>query len=311
MAHVNEIERMAGLLASNPDYKVLRRMPANDIYIVPAKGGANLRIAIVDTETTGLMHETDKIIELGVVVLEVDPANGDSIDVIDAYQGFEDPGCPIPPEATAINGITDADVAGKSLDDERLRSMFTGVDLVIAHNAGFDRRFVEKRLPLFESMRWACSQTQIDWGAEGIGSAKLNYIAFQYGFFYEAHRAQTDCLALAKVLAGQLPMSGGTALAQLIATANVPVYRLWATNSPFDSKDAMKSRGYSWDASRRCWHRTVPKTTVKSEACWLRDNVYGGREVTIEFEALDATLLFSARGGAIARRQLPAALKAA
>jgi len=311
MAHADEIERMVGLLASNPDYKVLRRMPADEIQIVPPKGGSHLRVAIVDTETTGLIHEHDKIIELGVVVLEVDPANGCSTGVIDAYQSFEDPGCPIPPEATVINGITDADVAGQCLDDERLGYIFADVDLVIAHNAGFDRRFLERRLPLFESIRWACSQTQIDWNAEGIGSAKLNYIAFQYGFFYEAHRAQTDCLALAKVLTGELPKSGGTALAKLIATANVPAYRLWATNSPFDSKDAMKARGYSWDAGRRCWHRTVEKTTVKAEACWLRDNVYGGREVAIEFEALDATLLFSARSGAIARRQLPAALKAA
>lgn len=111
MAHVDETERMAGLVALIPDYRFLRRMPADDIHIVPAKSGVNLRSAIVDTEPTGLMHETDKIIELGVVVLEVDPANGGSINVIDAYEGFEDPGCPIPPEATAI-GITDADVAG-------------------------------------------------------------------------------------------------------------------------------------------------------------------------------------------------------
>lgn len=305
MAQIEQFEQMAAVLDTHPDYKVLRRMPSNVVDIVAARGGENLRIAIIDVETTGLQFGRDKIIELGVVVVEVDPATLRCTGVVDTYEGFEDPGCPIPAETTAINGITDDMVAGQRLDDQRLTAMFTGVDLVIAHNAGFDRKFVEQRLPLFQGLNWACSQTQIDWKASGIASAKLDYLAGQFSFFYDAHRAQTDSLALLKVLAAPLPARQGTGLAHLIARSGERAMRIWASNSPFDSKDALKARGYAWDAERRCWSIKVTKTDLSEEAYWLRDHIYRGREVTLEFEALDAMVQFSNRRGEVARKRVP------
>ena len=311
MAHVEELEQMAELLDVHPDYKVLRRMPGDRVEIVPARGGNHLRIAILDVETTGLQFGKDRIIELGVVLVEVDPETHRALGVIDAFQGFEDPGFSIPAETTAINGITDAQVAGHRLDDARLAAMFANVDLVVAHNAGFDRKFVEQRLPFFQALNWACSQTQINWKAAGVASAKLEYLASQFGFFYDAHRAQTDCLALMRVLTAPMPTGESAALAQLVAQAREPVMRIWATNSHFDSKDALKSRGYGWDPQRRCWNIRVKKADIRDEAYWLRDHVYGGREVTLEFEALDAKVLFSDRRGEIAHKRVPAMKKAA
>lgn len=305
MAQIEQLEQMAAVLNEHPDYKVLRRMHGDRIDIVAARGGDNLRVAILDVETTGLQFGRDKIIELGVIVVEVDPLTMDCIGIIDAFQGFEDPGFPIPPETTAINGITGDQVAGQRLDDDRLATMFAGVDLVVAHNAGFDRKFVEQRLPFFEPINWACSQTQIDWKAAGITSAKLDYLANQYGFFYHAHRAQTDCLALLKVLTAPMPSGDATALAQLIAQAREPVLRIWAIGSHFDFKDALKAHGYAWDPQRRCWNIMVKKPDLREEVYWLRDNVYGGREVTLEFEALDAKVLFSDRRGEVARKRVP------
>lgn len=136
MAQTENFEELAAVLDAHPDYKVLRRMPSNVVDIVAARGGEHLRIAIVDVETTGLQFGRDKIIELGAIVVEVDPETFRCTGVVDAYQGFEDLGCPIPAETTAINGITDDMVAGQRLDDQRLAAMFAGVDLVIAHNAG-------------------------------------------------------------------------------------------------------------------------------------------------------------------------------
>lgn len=309
MAHVEQLEQMAEVLDSHPDYKILRRMPSDRVEIVAARGGNNLRVAILDVETTGLQFGQDKIIELGVILVEVDPETYNSLGVIDAFQGFEDPGFPIPAETTAINGITDTQVAGQRLDEKRLAAMFSGVDLVVAHNAGFDRKFVEQRLPFFETMNWACSQTQINWKSEGIASAKLEYLANQFGFFYDAHRAQTDCLALMKVLTA--PTGDGTGLAQLITQAREPMMRIWATNSHFDSKDALKARGYAWDPQRRCWSIMAKKPDIRDEAAWLRDHVFGGRDVVLEFEALDAKVRFSTRRGEVAFKRVPAMKKAA
>jgi DNA polymerase III subunit epsilon len=305
MAQIEQFEQMAAVLETHPDYKVLRCMPSNVFDIVAASGGEHLRIAIVDVETTGLQFGRDKIIELGVVVVDVNPETLQCMGVVDAFQGFEDPGFPIPAETTAINGITDNMVAGQHLDEQRLMAMFAGIDLVIAHNAGFDRRFIEQRLPHFEGLNWACSQTQIDWKASGIASAKLDYLAGQLVFFYDAHRAQTDCLALLNVLAAALPGGSSTGMAHLITQSREPVMRIWAINSPFESKDALKDRGHAWDPERRCWSIKVKKADVREEAYWLRDHIYGGREVTLEFEALDAKVLFSNRRGQVARKRVP------
>jgi len=78
----------------------------------------------------------------------------------------------------------------------RLDDFLEDITLVVAHNAKFDRMFMEKRFPIFETLPWACSFAQVDWPGEGVGSAKLEYIAYQYGLFYGAHRADVDCFCL-------------------------------------------------------------------------------------------------------------------
>ncbi|MDR7495532.1 MAG: 3'-5' exonuclease, partial [Armatimonadota bacterium] len=62
-------------------------------------------IVFLDLETTGPNPATDRIVELSMV--RVRPG-GDR----DALTRRVNPGIPIPPEATAVHGITDADVAG-------------------------------------------------------------------------------------------------------------------------------------------------------------------------------------------------------
>jgi DNA polymerase-3 subunit epsilon len=71
-----------------------------------------------------------------------------------------------------------------------------GAALVIAHNSRFDRSFLEQRFPIFENLPWGCSFAQVNCVAEGLGVQKLHYIAFQFGFFFDALRAEADCMAL-------------------------------------------------------------------------------------------------------------------
>lgn len=114
----------------------------------------------------------------------------------------------IPPEITKITGITDAMVPGHRIDESAVDDLLSRVGLVIAHNAQFDRRFLEKRVPLFATKHWACSRADIDRKAEGIRSWALEFIAYPLGFFHNAHRAVSDCRATVHVLAQRLPGSG-------------------------------------------------------------------------------------------------------
>ncbi|HEX7373930.1 MAG TPA: 3'-5' exonuclease [Steroidobacteraceae bacterium] len=292
-----DYDELATRLGSHPDFRVIRRLdPARTRPTL--EGSRVRRAAIVDTETTGTDATRDRIIELAVVVFEYDAESGEIGRVLDSYDGLEDPGFPIPPESTAIHGITDAMVAGQKLDDARVESLLKQAGLVIAHNARFDRGFLESRLPVFGGVSWGCSWQEVPWSAAGIESTKLEYLAYRHGFFYEGHRAEIDCLALLEVLGQPLADTGGTALKALLESARKPSYRLWANNSPFESKDVLKQRGYRWVPEKRMWYGEIAsREAVEAELAWLKDSVYGGKSVALDLEEFDAKSRYSERAG--------------
>lgn len=290
-------EHLAKQLEAHPDYRVLRRLAPRTEFAAP-DGRPLVKGVIVDTETTGLDQATDKIIEIGLVVFEYDPNTGKAFRIIETYDSLEDPGMPIPTEATEVTGITDEMVAGKRIDDAKVGELVRDAALVIAHNSRFDRPFLEQRLPIFETLPWGCSFAQVDWRWEGIGSAKLDYIASQYGFFFDAHRAETDCLALLEILQKPLPKSSVIALKRLVDQSTEKDWCVYALNSKFETKDLLKARSYRWNAERKTWHRTVTGTeAITGEVAWLKEAIYGGRAVKLEFEVRDAQLRYSKRTG--------------
>ena len=297
MTDREELDTLAARLTAHPDYRVLRRL--DTARQRPALAGPTVRrAAIVDTETTGTDAATDKVIELAIVVFEYCHVSGTVGRVLDTYDGLEDPGIPIPPASTAIHGITDAMVAGQRIDDARVAGLLEPVGLVIAHNAGFDRKFLERRLPVFATLPWGCSWLEVPWSDAGITSSKLEYLAYRYGFFYDGHRAEADCRALLEVLSQPFGETGGTALKVLLDSARAPSFRLWANNSPFETKDVLRKRGYWWDATRRCWSCEVrSQARVQEELAWLRDAVYAGKSVAIEQDEFDAKTRYSGRDG--------------
>jgi len=90
-------------------------------------------LVFFDLETTGLHMKNDRIVELALI--KVTPQG----DVLERVRRFN-PGIPIPPEASAVHGIYDADVASEAPFAARARSLHAlleGCDL-----AGFNiRRF--------------------------------------------------------------------------------------------------------------------------------------------------------------------------
>jgi DNA polymerase-3 subunit epsilon len=289
-------ESAARVLEAHPDYRVLRRLDVRDDFAVAPDGSPGVAV-VVDTETTGTDTRSDAIVELAIVRFEYCMTSGAVCRVTDVYSELEDPGRPIPPESTAIHGITDEMVRGRRIDDARVARMLEGAGLVIAHNAAFDRPFLERRLPPFAQKPWACSHAQVPWAEEGFAGSKLEYLGIASGFFYEAHRSEIDCRALLEVLRRPLPKSGRTALAAMLDRARAPSLHLWATGSPFDSKDALKQRGYRWQPEKKCWWRPLDPADLDAECAWMKNAVYGGRSAQIDVEVLDARVRFSGRPG--------------
>lgn len=299
-----DVPAMAALVADHPDYKVLRRlMPVTHFERQPQ--GPVTRVVVLDTETTGLDHDADKIIELAMLRVDVCNATGLPVGEVQVYDALEDPGIPITAEIEAITGISNDMVRGRRLDEAAIMALLADVDLVIAHNAAFDRPFCEARLPRFAQLAWGCSFAEIDWRAHGHGSAKLEYLALDNGWFYDAHRAEVDCHALLAVLAQPLPKSGATGLASIMAASQRASYRLQATNAPFDAKDLLKARAYRWNAEQRVWGiRLLDEAQLNAELAWLKSAVYGGRSVRVQLEKLNACVSYSKRQGEISMCQL-------
>ena len=294
-------EAMAQALAQHPDFRVLRRLVPHSHYGA-VTGQATQRVIVLDTETTGLDSKNEKIIELAMLSVLVDTATGQPVGPVTVYESFEDPGKPIPPAIQEITGIDDTMVQGLRIDDAAVTAMVAQADLIVAHNAGFDRPFVEARLPVFADEACACSFMGIDWKKEGSGSAKLEFLASERGWFYDAHRAQVDCHALLQVLASPLA-DGQTGLSRLLAGAGQTRYKLRATGAPFEAKDKLKSRGYRWDGEARVWWCSVASDDLLDAECaWLRAEVYGTRSARVQLEAMSAWVQFSSRSGVLSER---------
>ena len=296
-------DAMAQALDAHPDYKVLRRLvPREDWGAVSTS--ETKRVIVLDTETTGLDQRNERIIELAMLSVLVDTATGQPVGPITSYESFEDPGKPIPPAITEITGIDDSMVTGQRIDDARVAELVQAADLIVAHNAGFDRPFVEARLPVFATKPWNCSFAGIDWKGQGSGSAKLEFLAHERGWFYDAHRALVDCHALLQVLAAPL-QSGQSGLACLMEGAARSRYKVRATGAPFDAKDALKARGYRWDNENRVWWTSLSgEDRLQEEAQWLKAHAYNGRNARVQVEVQSALVQFSARSGSVSELAL-------
>jgi DNA polymerase III subunit epsilon len=292
----DEAKALAKQLEAHPNFRVLQKLQPC-LSFAEHDGRPLAKGVIVDTETTGLNQDSDKIMEIGLVVFEYDPETGQAFRVLASFGALEDPGIPITPEITEITGITNEMVTGKRIDDARVAELVSGAAIVIAHNSKFDRPFLEKRFPIFEELPWGCSFAQVDWDGEGLGARMLDYIAFQFGFFFDAHRAETDCQALLTILQQDLPKSKVKVLNSILSQLPQRDWTVYPVTD-FASKDLLKARAYYWDAARKVWHRTMTGTeAVTGEVAWLKETIYGGRNIKLEFEVRDAFSRFSKRPG--------------
>jgi DNA polymerase III subunit epsilon len=293
------LEGIARTLTASGWYRVVRRFQPRFQY-AEADDAAKKTALFVDVETTGLDHASDAIIEFAAVPFRYGVEDGEIYDVGEGLSFLEDPGCPIPEAITELTGITEEMVRGRRINDACVEALLDEASLIIAHNALFDRRFVERRLPAFSAKPWACSRDEVQWHEHGCSGTKLEYILLNIaGEFYDGHRAVDDCRVGIHVLASRGP-TGALPFAQLLTSARRSTCRIWAVGSPFESKDQLKARRYRWhdgsDGRPRAWYTDVSEPEVESELGWLEETVYAGRPHHCPIDRLTAMERYSVRG---------------
>lgn len=296
MAHETDLEILAERLEASDGYQVLRRIAPRERF--NDDDGSEMKIGlIIDTETTGLDPRTDEIIELAMLTFTFSP-DGRVFDVVDVLSQLNDPGRPISPEITRLTGIDDDMVAGQSIEWNQVSRFAAPAIVIIAHNAGFDRPFVERYCDVFASKAWACSWSEIPWNLAKINNTKLDYVAMRLGLFFDGHRALEDCRAVLEILARPLPGGEIPTLKLMLDNARKPTFRLWAENSPFELKDQLKNRGYRWndgtDGRSRAWYADINEDELESENRFLREEIYQ-RDVDVPASRINAFDRYSSR----------------
>jgi exodeoxyribonuclease X len=204
-------------------------------------------IAVVDTETTGI-DKSDCLIELATVRLDTE------VDLMTRYTSLFNPGIPIPPVASAIHHIIDADVVtAEPFTPGYWQSATLSATVLAAHNADFDRTYLPK-----DDRPWICtykcSMKQWPDAPSHTNQALRYWLALQPDTATAGcpHRALYDAIVTTELLKKLLQL---VSIDDLIETSKLPVL--------LPRVSFGKHRGQSWSA--------VPKDYI----AWLlrQDNL--------------------------------------
>ena len=152
-------------------------------------------VIILDTETTGLSVQDNRLIEIAAARLR-------GREIVDRFDTFVHPGVPIPDEIVRLTGIRDSDVQHAPSPEGAVAMLadFVGGCPVIAHNATFDRSFIEAvRGGVNVSDIWIDSLALSRIALPRLASHKLSVLAELFGCDAVSHRAIDDVEALAGV----------------------------------------------------------------------------------------------------------------
>jgi DNA polymerase-3 subunit epsilon len=163
-------------------------------------------IAFIDVETTGTNPNSDRVVELSILRIQPDGT--------EEYKSHRvNPGVPIPADATAIHGITDADVSGLPTFRQYAKSVsdfLEGCDI-----AGFN--VIRFDLPCLET-EFSRADVEFSRGGRSLvdpmviyhqrdpRDLQAAYRKYCGGEMDNAHCAEEDAKAAAQVLDGQLEM---------------------------------------------------------------------------------------------------------
>lgn len=197
----DEVEK---LIADNPlsaNYRKPTQQQSASINFIPipdfyekSKGS----FVALDLETTGLNHLQDYIIEIGAVKVK-------NFEIVETYQQLVFPNVSIPPEASAVNNITDDMVSDMPFIFQVLPDLLYFVDrqIIVAHNAAFEFQFIGQSCMRYRFKiphRWVDSMELKKYYPE-IKSRKLESFLSAAGISNdESHRALSDAEALAKLM---------------------------------------------------------------------------------------------------------------
>ena len=212
-------------------------------------------ILILDTETTGLDNENDDCLEVGSILFNVRSRS------VLAQQSFL-----LPVENNNAEKINNIPAEITRLPQplfeaiKYFESLVQVSDVIVAHNAEFDKKwFGLKKLPHIEK-QWICSMDDITWPSDRQlkNRPSVKDLALAYGVpVWNAHRALTDCISLSEVF------KRCNELETLLIRGLEPKIIVRAEIT-YEQRYLAKNAGFRWnDAIKGAWSRRMSHRDIK------------------------------------------------
>ncbi len=206
-------------------------------------------VLILDTETTGLDENNDEVIEIGCILFHVPTKSVLSqlsfllpVQINDAQHIN---GIPV-----EVSNVSQPWTEGMDL----LLKLVDSCDLIVAHNAAFDKKWFGKgNLPNLNK-NWLCSLEDINWSFKKNLKSRPSVTDLALSFnipVWNLHRALSDCYYISEVF------KKIENLENLLLKATEPKY-LYKAIVSYEDRSLAKNAGFRWNSPvQGAWTRKL------------------------------------------------------
>lgn len=242
-----------------------------------------MNVLLLDFEATGLNTDTDRILEVGAMVVPSDFRNAPLAMLSEmvwesGYPALTD-------EVAKITGITEAELLTKGIPPVNALRLVNSmahpykIEAVIAFNAKYDKGLYLAELTregapdhavYLSTVPWLCAKQDVESNNQ-FKSKRLAHLALEYGVAVDPkklHRAINDVELMREML-----FASGAKFEDMLAYAQIPWIVVRAQVS-YDDKDKAKAAGYWWEkvyvdtgelTFPKKWVKKIKKTDLEKE----------------------------------------------
>lgn len=205
------------------------------------------KICVIDTETTGLDVSNGHVLEVGAVFFNI-PTRSILSQASTLCYAEENPAIEI--NRIEVESLKAIPPKMEALSRGLIREMMRECDAIIAHNAEFDKKWIETLVEFQEisqSKPWICTRNDVIWPIRKGIPLNLIHICVDLGVpVINAHRALGDCLLLIAALDSMddieffLDKSGKGRIR-------------YHAEIGYENRSVAKEMGFQWDNFKKVW----------------------------------------------------------
>ena len=209
-------------------------------------------VLILDTETTGLDENNDEVIEIGCILFHV-PNRAVLSQLSFLLPVTTNDAQDINEISVKVSNVAQPWKEGINF----FLKLVDSCDLIVAHNAAFDKKWFGKgNLPKLNK-RWVCSMEDINWSFKKNLKSRpsVTNLALSFGIpVWNLHRALSDCYYIAEVF------KKIENLESILFKATEPRY-LYKAIVSYEDRLLAKNAGFRWNSPiQGAWTRKLSET---------------------------------------------------